>query len=83
MKENKGMEVQLAKLEQKIDMHCEQNHEEFLNIKNEFVEVKTLIKEALGGKANKWVETATWFLISSIVISAIGFFVYLVQKGVI
>lgn len=62
----------LAKLETKVD-----------NLTNEIIEVKEMLKSALEGKANKWVEVWMYGVIFAIIGAGIGFFAWLVQKGII
>ena len=87
-----SVEMKITKISEKLDMHCEQQKIDISTLyskldskasKSDTNEIKGMLKEALEGKAGKWVENWTYGIIFIIVGSAIGFLIWIVQKGVI
>ena len=59
----------LAVLEQKMDDHCKNNDKDLSELKDGQVRIENKLDTALDRKANKWVETAFWWVITILAVS--------------
>ena len=77
------MKGDLEVLKNEVKNLKENNVKEHRDLKEAINEIKVIVEKALDNKANKWVEKWTYGVVFGLFGATIGFFIWLVTKGVI